>query len=89
MAKQSAGNQPVIAIIQARCSSSRLPGKLLKPLAGRPMIWRSVERARACRLVDQVVVATSFEPSDDSLSELCKSEEIPCHRGSRTDSLNY
>ncbi len=88
MKKQAAKNQPAIAIIQARCSSSRLPGKVLKPLAGRPMIWHIVERARACRLVDQVVVATSTEPSDDALAEFCKSEAIPCYRGNLTNVLS-
>ena len=88
MAKQVAGNQPAIAIIQARSSSSRLPGKVLKPLAVRPMIWHIVERARACRLVDQVVVASSTESSADALAEFCRSEELPCHRGRLSNSLN-
>lgn len=71
-----------IAIIQARMSSSRLPGKVLKPLAGQPMIWHIVQRARACQRVDQVVVATSVEPSDDPLADFCTKAGIPCHRGS-------
>ena len=88
MGKLAAKNQPAIAIIQARCSSSRLPGKVLKPLAGKPMIWHIVDRARACRLVDQVVVATATEPSDDPLADLCRSEEIPCYRGSLSNVLS-
>ncbi|MFB1489881.1 MULTISPECIES: cytidylyltransferase domain-containing protein [unclassified Thiocapsa] len=73
---------PAIAIIQARLSSSRLPGKVLKPLAGQPMIWHIVQRARACQRVDQVVVATSVEPSDDALADFRAQDDIPCHRGS-------
>lgn len=73
---------PAIAIIQARLSSSCLPGKVLKPLAGQPMIWHIVQRARACQRVDQVVVATSVEPSDDALAAFCAEADIPCHRGS-------
>ena len=48
-----------IAIIQARLDSSRLPGKVLLPLMGRPMLWHIVERVRAATGVAQVVVATS------------------------------
>ena len=60
-----------IAIIQARCSSTRLPGKVLKPLAGKPMIWHIAKRAESCEHVDQVVVATSTESSDDPLAVFC------------------
>lgn len=73
--------QAAIAIIQARTSSTRLPGKVLKPLAGKPMIWHIVERARACRLVDKVIVATSDESSDDALSNFCTEAGIDCFRG--------
>ena len=73
---------PAIAIIQARMSSSRLPGKVLKPLAGQPMIWHIVQGARLSRWVDQVWVATSLEPSDDPLADFCAQANIPCHRGS-------
>ena len=80
--------QAAIAIIQARTSSTRLPGKVLKPLAGKPMIWHIVERARACRLVDCVVVATSVESSDDALAHYCSENEIDCYRGSLNDVLS-
>lgn len=76
-----------IAIIQARMSSSRLPGKVLRPLAGQPMIWHIVERARACQLVDRVVVATSIETSDDALVDYCTQAGIDCHRGSLNNVL--
>jgi len=81
-------NPKAIAIIQARTSSSRLPGKVLKPLAGKPMIWHIVERARACRLVDSVVLATSVETSDDALAEYCAQAGIDCHRGSLNNVLS-
>ena len=79
--------KPAIAIIQARMSSSRLPGKVMKPLAGRPMIWHIVQRANACQQVDQVVVATSAEPSDDPLADFCVKAGISCHRGSLNNVL--
>lgn len=78
----SCSNEPTVtAIIQARLSSSRLPGKVLLPLAGIPLIHHIVERARACRLVNGVIVATSQEPSDDPLVEYCQKHEIDCFRG--------
>lgn len=77
-----------IAIIQARCSSTRLPGKVLKPLAGKPMIWHIVQRAWACRHVDQVAVATSIEASDDPLAEFCEQAGMACIRGSLTNVLS-
>lgn len=81
-------SRKAIAIIQARMSSSRLPGKVMMPLAGRPMIWHIVERARACRLVEKVVVATSTERSDDPLAAFCQQEGIDCFRGSLDNVLS-
>jgi spore coat polysaccharide biosynthesis protein SpsF len=71
-----------IAIIQARMSSTRLPGKVLRPLAGKPMIEHIVQRARACQRVEKVVVATSAETSDDPLADFCTDAGIDCYRGS-------
>ena len=76
-----------IAILQARMSSSRLPGKVLKPIAGRPMLAFQVERVRRARLVDRLVIATSVETSDDPIAALCASEKVDCHRGSLADVL--
>lgn len=75
-------NKPAIAIIQARMSSSRLPGKVLKPLAGKPMIWHIVNRAQQCNNLDRVIVATSIDQSDDALYNYCKYNNIAVHRGS-------
>ena len=57
----------ILAIVQARLSSSRLPGKVLLPLAGAPMLVRQIERVRRARRLDALVVATSTDPSDDPL----------------------
>ena len=54
-----------IAIIQARMSSTRLPGKVLLDIAGEPMLARVIERAKRAKLVDEVVLATTTDPSDD------------------------
>lgn len=80
--------KPAIVIIQARTSSGRLPNKVLKPLAGQPMIWHIVQRARTCKNVGQVVVATSVEPSDDVLANFCTETDIECYRGSLSNVLS-
>lgn len=77
----------VTATIQARTGSSRLPGKVLLPILGRPMLELQIERIRRSRLVDQVVLATSVEPQDDALEGLAKRMGISCFRGSETDVL--
>jgi spore coat polysaccharide biosynthesis protein SpsF len=76
-----------VAIIQARMNSSRLPGKVLMPLAGKPVLYRVIERLRHCRLLDEIVVATSNNDSDEPVSDFCKSQDINCFRGSLDDVL--
>ncbi len=79
---------PPVAIIQARLGSSRLPGKVLKEVAGRPMLWHIVERARRAPGVAQVVVATSDVAGDAPLRAFCASEGIACFAGSEQDVLD-
>jgi len=62
-------------------SSTRLPGKVMKPILGRPMIERQIERLRRCKRVDQLIVATSNQPEDDVLGTLCRGLGVPCFRG--------
>lgn len=71
----------ILALLQARMSSSRLPGKVLKPLCGRPMVLRQIERLARARRIDRLVVATSIEPSDDVLAETLAAEGVAVHRG--------
>ena len=63
---------PVIAVIQARMSSTRLPGKVMKGIAGRPILWHVVNRLKASRYLDDIVVATTDHASDDIIEEWCK-----------------
>jgi len=77
-----------IAIIQARMGSSRLPGKVLLDIAGKPMLRRVVERTRLAKTIDQVVVATTSEPSDDPVVELCAALGYSSYRGSLFDVLD-
>jgi spore coat polysaccharide biosynthesis protein SpsF len=77
-----------IAILQARMSSSRFPGKVLAPLAGKPMVIRQLERIQRASSLDAVVVATSTDPSDDELVSVLTEEGIPVVRGSLDDVLD-
>jgi len=70
-----------LAILQARMSSTRLPGKVMEPILGRPMIERQIERLMRCRRVDQLIVATSDRQDDDILEALCRRIGAPCFRG--------
>lgn len=77
-----------VAIIQARMSSSRFPGKVLEPLLGLPMIVFMARRVQQARLVDEVLVATSTDPSDDALAQALQSYGMGCFRGSLNDVLS-
>ncbi len=78
----------ILGLVQARVSSSRLPGKVLKPLAGAPMLLRQMERVMQSKKIDICVVATSTESSDDPIEALCASKGIRCFRGSLDDVLD-
>lgn len=78
----------ILTILQARLSSSRLPGKVLKPIMGRPMLAYQIERVKRARNIDQIIIATSSEPSDDSIVRLCDSMNVSCYRGSLNDVLD-
>lgn len=77
----------IIAFIQARMSSSRLPGKVLEPIAGRPAIIFMVERARQAATLDLVVVVTSVDPSDDLLADALVAGGVAVFRGELDDVL--
>lgn len=75
----------ILAILQARVSSSRLPGKVMRPILGQPMLARQIERILRARYIDKLVVATSTEPDDDAIDQLCKAVGVECFRGSLND----
>lgn len=78
----------VIAIIQARTGSSRLPGKVLMDIAGTTMLAQVVQRVRRARTIDQVVIATSTHASDDEIVREADRLGTGIHRGSETDVLD-
>jgi len=77
-----------IAIIQARMSSSRLPGKVLLDINGEPMLAHVIERAKRAKLMDEVVLATTTDPSDDPVAEFCAERGYNFTRGSLHDVLD-
>lgn len=77
----------IAAIVQARMSSSRLPGKSLTKIAGRPLIWHVVHRLKASRRISEIVLATTVNPADDALADWAATEGVACVRGSEDDVL--
>ena len=78
----------IVAIIQGRMSSSRLPGKVLMDIGGEPMLLRVVRRVQKVKSIQDVWVATTDQASDDPLVYLCKESNLPCYRGSTFDVLD-
>jgi spore coat polysaccharide biosynthesis protein SpsF (cytidylyltransferase family) len=77
-----------LGVLQARISSTRLPGKVLMPILGEPMLFRQLERLNRCISFNKLIVATSVDPTDDALALECKNRGIECFRGSLDDVLD-
>lgn len=78
----------IVAIIQARMNSSRLPGKVLMPLANKPVLAHIIERLSYCKMIEKIVVATSIEDSDNPVADYCHDKGVDCYRGSLDDVLD-
>jgi spore coat polysaccharide biosynthesis protein SpsF len=78
----------IAAVVQARMGSSRLPGKTLADIGGRPMLGRLVDRARLIPGVEVVVIATTVEPADKAILDFAKAEGLPASAGSEQDVLD-
>lgn len=77
----------VVAIIQARMGSTRLPGKVLKKILDKPMLAYQLERIAASKWIDQFLVATTVDEKDDPIISFCHSMDISYYRGSEQDVL--
>jgi glutamate-1-semialdehyde aminotransferase/spore coat polysaccharide biosynthesis protein SpsF (cytidylyltransferase family) len=77
----------ILGIIQAQMSSTRLIGKALIDIAGRPMLDLVVERLQNAKRVNEVLVATTRNPADNPIAEFCAAKNIHCFRGSEKDVL--
>lgn len=78
----------VVAIIQARMGSTRLPGKVMKDLCGDTVLARVVHRTRRARRLDEVVIATTTKPADDVIVRECERLGVACFRGDEADVLD-
>jgi spore coat polysaccharide biosynthesis protein SpsF len=83
-----AANPNIVTVMQVRCSSTRLPNKVLLPLAGRALFLRQLERIMAAKLRGTVVVSTTVYKEDDEIEQICIKEGIYCYRGSSADLLD-
>ncbi|GGK34123.1 spore coat protein [Caldalkalibacillus thermarum] len=84
---QSHQNPNVVAIIQARMGSTRLPGKVLKKVLAKPLLEYQIERLNRCKLINTLVVATTTKQSDNPIVELCNQLGVNVFRGSEEDVL--
>lgn len=75
----------IVAIIEARMTSSRLPGKVLMEVLGKPILHYLVARLKQVHLLDEIVLATTTNSTDDSLVDFANNENIKCYRGSEND----
>jgi len=78
----------ILGIIQARMLSTRLPGKALMEVGGKPLLFHAVDRARHSKLTDKIVVATTKRKEDDAIAEYCESIGIDVFRGNELDVLD-
>lgn len=77
----------VVTIVQARMTSTRLPGKVLKPVLGKPLLEYQIERLQRVKFADEIVIATTTNATDDPIVELCDRLSVPYFRGSEADVL--
>jgi len=68
--------------------STRLPGKVLMPIEGKPMLRHIISRLRTCVYIDKIVVATTTSTSDDAIENLCSDNNVDVYRGSEEDVLD-
>lgn len=77
----------VVAVISARMSSNRLPGKVIMPFVGKPNLELMIERVKRASFIDKVVVATTTNEADDAIVDLCRKLNVASYRGSEEDVL--
>ncbi len=78
----------IVAIVQARLGSTRLPKKSLREILGKPMLLRVVERLKQSKLITSIGIATTTNPIDDEIAAFAQKNSIPCHRGSEMDLID-
>ena len=78
----------IVAIVQARMGSTRLPGKILLDIEGKPMLWHVVNRLSYSKLINEIVIATTNDKKDDETANFCKDNRSYCYRGNQEDVLD-
>jgi spore coat polysaccharide biosynthesis protein SpsF len=78
----------IVTVVQARMSSTRLPGKVMLPILGKPLLVRMIERVKNSILAGKIIVATSTNQDDDQVENLCEQNNLTCFRGHLTDLLD-
>ncbi len=78
----------VVIIVQARMTSTRLPGKILLPVLGKPLLEYQIERLKRCKMADEIVIATTRNKTDDLIDEHANKWGIGCYRGDEEDVLS-
>ena len=78
----------VVAIIQARMGSTRLPGKVLKEISGKPMLWHVIERVKRCKEIDNIVIATTSKDEDKAIIYIAEKCGVETYAGSENDVLD-
>ena len=78
----------VKTLIQARIGSTRLPGKCLKEVLGKPVLWLLCERLKFSKYIDEVIILTTEKEADDVIMDFCLKNEIRFFRGSESDVLD-
>src|SRR4030042_4292615 len=76
------------AIVQARITSTRLPGKVLKEVMGRPLLWYLIERLKRIKKDHKIIIATSTHTQDNIIEDFCRESSIDCFRGKHEDVLD-
>jgi len=77
----------IVATIEARSSSSRLPGKTMKKILDKPVLQLLIERIKNCESIDEIIIATSKNLENDVIEKLARELQIKCYRGSENDVL--
>ncbi|HEY1632742.1 MAG TPA: NTP transferase domain-containing protein [Rhizomicrobium sp.] len=87
MISEPSDNIRIVAVIQARMGSTRLPGKVLKPIAGEPLLWHIVHRLKRSQFIEDIAIATSTHPRDDAIVEWGRENGVTVVRGPEDDVL--
>jgi spore coat polysaccharide biosynthesis protein SpsF len=84
----SKDDEEIVAIVQARMGSTRLPGKVMASIVEKPMLWHIIERVKKSKLIDDVLIATTLNKEDDVIECFSAQNRIGCFRGSENDVLD-